>query len=106
MNNVTSVCNKCMEESKTPEDFHVNIHNDLRQCLYLMSIPKKFIYQIRKDSVLFRKERVIIHIRIKDMVGGDSRIMVYVISNGKKNGTYECITYEEVVDLAKANMMY
>ncbi len=94
-----------MEESKTPEDFHVNIHNDLRQCLYIMSIPKQFIYQIKKDSVLFRKERVIIHIRIRDIMN-ESKIIVYVLSNGKKNGTYECTTYEEVVNIVKTNMMY
>ncbi len=101
---LTRLCN--MEESKTPEDFHVNIRNDLRQCLYLMSIPKQFIYKIKRDSFILRKERVIVHIRIKDIVGSDSKIIVNVLSNGKKNGTHECFTYEEVVNKVKANMKY
>jgi hypothetical protein len=71
-----------------------------------MSIPKQFIYKIKRDSFILRKERVIIHIRIKDMVGGSSNIIVNVLSNGKKNGTYECSTYEEVVNKVKANMKY
>ena len=94
-----------MEESKVPENFYTNIHNDLRQCLYLISfiISKKHIYQfVSRESLIFRVERTVLHVRLKRTIS-DSKgnIIIGISENGKKQKRIECDTYQDVVDVVQ-----